>query len=364
MLFLGIWIDFSCVAYYNKSRITGKEIPMKFSAEKKASIKMYILEKISQNTEGLSKYVSQELGISPNTVHSYLNELQNDQIIEKTKRDSYHLITKRYMYQLNRSAGDLENDTSAYEAYLYPLIAHFSDNIEQIWNYGMSEMVNNVIDHSQAEHLTIIIKQNYLFTKVMLIDDGIGIFKKIKEHFSLLNLEEAICELVKGKLTTDADNHSGEGIFFTSKMMDSFFIFSDGKIFSTTKYENDQISDFPKLTCGTCVYMSLSNYTHRSALEVFEQYSGDDGVFHKTRIPIKNIFDKAPISRSQAKRICNRLEQFKEVIVDFSETEWMGQGFAHQLFVVYAKSHPQTIITPVNMNANIENMYNHVKGSI
>lgn len=337
---------------------------MKFSAEKKASIKMYILEKISQNTEGLSNYVSRELGISPNTVHSYLKELQNDQIIEKTKRDSYQLITQSHMYQLSRSAGDLENDTSAYDSYLYPLISHLPDNIEQIWSYGMSEMVNNVIDHSQAEKLTVIIKQNHLFTQVMLIDDGIGIFKKIKEHFLLPNLEEAICELVKGKLTTDASNHSGEGIFFTSKMMDSFFILSDGKIFSTTKYENDQISDFPKPIGGTCVYMSLSNYTNRSAIEVFEQYSGDDGVFYKTRIPIKNIFDKAPISRSQAKRICNRLEQFKEVIVDFSETEWMGQGFAHQLFVVYAKSHPQITITPINMNASVENMYNHVKGSV
>ena len=89
---------------------------MKFSAEKKASIKMYILEKISQNTGGLSKYVSQELGISPNTVHSYLTELQNDRIIEKSKRDNYHLITQDYMYHLNRSAGELENDTSAYEA--------------------------------------------------------------------------------------------------------------------------------------------------------------------------------------------------------------------------------------------------------
>ena len=48
---------------------------MKFSDEKKNSIKMYILEKIEQKTESLSKYVSNELGISQNTVHSYLSEL-------------------------------------------------------------------------------------------------------------------------------------------------------------------------------------------------------------------------------------------------------------------------------------------------
>ncbi|MBQ8381605.1 MAG: DUF4325 domain-containing protein [Clostridia bacterium] len=337
---------------------------MKFSAEKKNSIKMYILKKIDQKTEGLSKYVSQELGISPNTVHSYLTELQNNQIILKSKRDKYELVTKSYEYRLTRSSGDLDHDTYAYDTYLRPLIKHLPDNIEQIWSYGMSEMVNNVIDHSQAETLTVIIRQNYLFTQVILIDNGIGIFQKIKDHFSLPNLDEAICELIKGKLTTDSENHSGEGIFFTSKMMDSFFILSDEKIFATTKYENDQVLDFPEPVGGTCVFMSLSNFTNRTAAEIFDLYSNDDGVFFKTRIPIKNIFDKAPISRSQAKRICNRLDQFKEVIVDFSETEWMGQGFAHQLFVVYAKAHPQTTIIPVNMNQNVENMYKHVMGSV
>ena len=80
-------------------------------------------------------------------------------------------------------------------------------------------------------------------TKVMLIDDSIGIFRKIKEHFNFANLDEAICELFKEKLTTDAENHSGEGIFVTSKMMDMFLIVSDGKIFAATKYENDCVID-------------------------------------------------------------------------------------------------------------------------
>ena len=88
-----------------------------------------------------------------------------------------------------------------------------------------------------------------------------------------------------------------------------------------------------------------------------------DGGFFKTRIPIKNIFEKAPVSRSQAKRICNRLDQFKEVVVDFDGTEWMGQGFAHQLFVVYAKAHPEITIKPINMSDSVQNMYNHVIAS-
>ena len=78
----------------------------------------------------------------------------------------------------------------------------------------------------------------------------------------------------------------------------------------------------------------------------------------------KEIFDASPVSRSQAKRICNRLDKFEEEIVDFAEISWMGQGFAHQLFVVFAGSHPEIIITPINMNEDVTKMYNHVRTTV
>jgi hypothetical protein len=79
---------------------------------------------------------------------------------------------------------------------------------------------------------------------------------------------------------------------------------------------------------------------------------------------LKNIFDSAPISRSQAKRLCNRLEKFEEVILDFEGISWMGQGFAHQMFVVFKNAHPSITIKPINMNDSVENMYNHVMKSV
>ena len=280
---------------------------MKFSDEKKKSIKMYILEKIEQNVEGISKYVSQELGISRNTVHAYLNELQDEKIIRKSKRGSYELISNRFEYRFTKDDHELKHDTYAYDKYLYPLIATLPANAEHIWNYGISEMVNNVIDHSGAGELCMIIVQNYLSTSVMLIDNGIGIFRNIKEHFSFANLDDAVCELFKGKLTTDADNHSGEGIFFTSKMMDSFFIISDGKVFTTTKYSNDRVLDAPDFESGTCVYMKLSNFTNRRATDVFNLYSDVECGFFKTRIPLKNIFDKIIL----IPRHCDNLMEFQ-----------------------------------------------------
>lgn len=333
---------------------------MRYTADKKQTVILYILEKISTNTSSLSKVVAETFNISTNTVHTYLNELIESGVIEKQKRGQYNLINTRKEYTFKRSAGELKSDTLPYDVCLEKEIKHLGKNIQQIWSYGLSEMVNNVIDHSNAENMKMLIFQNYLTTTVLLMDDGVGIFEKIKTHFDLPDLDEAICELFKGKLTTDEANHSGEGIFFTSKMMDNFVIFSSGKIFTTSKFDDDSVFDMSNNIQGTCVLMSLSNFTHKMPKEIFDQYSNLDGSFSTTKIPLKNIFDSAPVSRSQAKRVCNRLEKFEEAILDFDGIEWMGQGFAHQIFVVFKNAHPEISIVPKNMNDSVESMYTHV----
>ena len=113
-------------------------------------------------------------------------------------------------------------------------------------------------------------------------------------------------------------------------------------------------------TEGTGVYMSLSNFTQRNPQEVFDLYANTEGGFVKTKVPLKNIFDASPVSRSQAKRVCNRLEEFKEVEIDFDGIQWMGQGFAHQIFVVFARKHPDIKLEPVNMSEDVAKMYAHV----
>lgn len=336
---------------------------MKYTTEKKQTIILYILEKIAAETQSLSRVVAETFNVSTNTVHLYLNELMNNGIIKKQKRGKYILVNTCQEYTFKRSAGDLKSDTLPYDICLEKDIKHLAENVKRIWSYGLSEMVNNVIDHSNAENMKMFVIQNYLTTTVLLIDDGVGIFEKIKNHFHLSSLDEAICELFKGKLTTDEVNHSGEGIFFTSKMMDAFLISSSGKIFTSSKFTDDSIFDISENVEGTCVVMSLSNFTHKVPKEIFDQYSDVDGSFVTTRIPLKDIFDAAPVSRSQAKRVCNRLENFEEVILDFDGIDWMGQGFAHQIFVVFQNAHPEISVVPQNMNDSVESMYNHVVNS-
>lgn len=61
-----------------------------------------------------------------------------------------------------------------------------------------------------------------------------------------------------------------------------------------------------------------------------------------------------------AKRLGSRPDRFREVELDFTGLDWIGQGFAHQVFVVFQNAHPEIKLIPLNINADVEKMYRHV----
>lgn len=334
---------------------------MRFGRDQKEAVRFYILEKISGKCDNVSRTTADAFSVNQNTVHTYINELTKQGIIRRIKRGQYELLKEEHCYNLKRENGELDSDIAVYDNCMFPHVKELRKNLQEIWSYAFSEMINNAMEHSLSENVHVTVTKDYLNTTVEITDEGVGIFEKIREHFGFSSLEEAICELMKGKLTTDPENHSGEGIFFSSKMMDSFFIFSDGKVFTNNKFDDDEIADIPgKMKSGTKVVMSLSNFSEKTPQEIFDLYTNEEGGFTKTTIPLKNIFSTSPVSRSQAKRVCNRLDKFKEVILDFQGLSWMGQGFAHQIFVVFAREHPEIRLTPVYMEEGVEKMYRHV----
>ena len=145
-----------------------------------------------------------------------------------------------------------------------------------------------------------------------------------------------------------------------SMAVHSIFCSSSVLFSSSTSKIRSILADLSEFVRGTCVYMSLSNSSNKDTAAIFDRYADADSGFTKTRIPLKNIYDSSPVSRSQAKRLCNRMDRFEEVTLDFDGLEWMGQGFAHQLFVVFKHEHPEVRLLPENMNTAVEKMYLHV----
>lgn len=170
-------------------------------------------------------------------------------------------------------------------------------------------------------------------------------------------------------MTTSEENHSGEGIFFTSKFLNEFAIWSDNVIFSQGCYEKEAfvqshlIKYFNKLNyIGTMVVMKLENQTTRKIEEVFNMFAPIEEGFVKTRIPIKEVCPYGePIARSQARRILHRLEEFKQVELDFAGVAFMGQGFADEIFRVFQRKHPEVEFIPINACPTVLGMIKHVR---
>lgn len=234
--------------------------------------------------------------------------------------------------------------------------------IEGICMYGFTEMLNNSIDHSDGKAVRVTVQRRLADITISIADDGEGIFNRIARIVGLNDPRESILELSKGKLTTDPENHTGQGIFFTSRAFDVFFIVSGDLIFQHAEGDaKDYLMHSDREFAGTNVVMRIALHSDRKLRDVFDAYTGsedEDFAFNKTVVPIKMALYEGErlASRSQAKRILNRIEKFATVILDFNGVDTIGQAFADEIFRVFARKNPQIHLKAVNLSEEARRM--------
>ncbi|WP_457667917.1 STAS-like domain-containing protein [Thiolapillus sp.] len=244
-------------------------------------------------------------------------------------------------------------------------LAMANRNARDIWHYGVTEMVNNAIDHSLSETVEISLEVTALGMRCWIKDTGEGIFKKIQQALDLYDPRDALIELAKGKFTTDPEHHTGEGIFFSSKVFDCFRIHSGGLIFAHDAGSQDiMVEHDGSPEPGTVVYMALRHDSNTVLSQIMDEYAApEEYSFSKTIVPIRLAAHEGEklVSRSQAKRVTFRFERFENVVLDFTGVEEIGQAFADELFRVFQNTHPETILAPINMSRDVEKMVARVK---
>jgi STAS-like domain of unknown function (DUF4325) len=225
-------------------------------------------------------------------------------------------------------------------------------------------MFNNATDHSESADVYLHITKTAANTQIVLMDNGVGIFKKIQSALNLADERHAIFELCKGKLTTDPSRHTGQGLFFTSRLLDSFDILSGSVYFSRVLgSEEDWIVERPAFQSGTTIFMKLNNHTSKTCKAIFDHYSEEDDYgFIKTVVPVRlaQYGNENLISRSQAKRVLARVELFKKVILNFEGVPVVGQAFTDEIFRVFANSHPDIKLVPINTTPDVERIISSV----
>lgn len=328
------------------------------------AIRKFLIEHLDQHPGDIVRVATEHFGCSRQAIHRHLRSLIDEGMVTEsgqTRSKQYRLSSipdwgKQYML-----APGIAED-SVWRNDILPQLERLPENVLNIWHYGFTEMFNNVIDHANATKVSVVIRKTAAATKLIIHDNGVGIFKKIQAALKLDDARHAVLELAKGKLTTDPANHSGEGIFFSSRVFDQFLIASDEVAFAHdfTKEEDFIFQhDAREGKEGTLVSMTLHNHTARTLKKVFDQFTTDDDYgFNKTIVPVNLMHygDDNLISRSQAKRLLTRFERFKVVMLDFSGVDSIGQAFADEVFRVFKNQYPEVEIKYINASQDVKRM--------
>ena len=227
----------------------------------------------------------------------------------------------------------------------------------RIIGYAFTEMLNNAIDHSDSETATITWWTDTDQWTFEIRDYGVGAYPKLRQGLRLASEFEAVQELSKGKRTTDRDRHTGEGIFFTSKVVDLFRLTSSGVRWTVDNLRHDTALGMVPATEGTSAVCQIDPQTNRTLAEIFREFTRDHA-FVRTR-PVVKLFEIGTVfvSRSEARRLLDGLEaDFDTVEVDFTGVTDVGQGFVDELLRVWPAAHPGKTVIPTNMNDAVEFM--------
>ena len=330
-----------------------------------------VIDHLRRNGPCSGAEIASAIGISRQAVNRWLRTLVEERVVHKvgeTRGAQYHLLgaeedavrPKQYERTLNL-AGLSEDSVFEEVGVVLSLASNMQDNALAVLRYAFTEVLNNAIDHSGSDTCRVNVELADYSVGFSIRDFGVGIFARIQEHFGLTDEYDALRELLKGKRTVAPEAHSGEGLFFTSRVGDTVTIRSHRIALSFLNNRGDLETGEIPWHEGTIVTFSISRRTKKRLQDVFDEYAPEefDYSFARSEVRVK-LYQREYVSRSEGRRLVAGLETFRRVVLDFSGVASIQQGFADEIFRVFRRAHPQTELQVHAANPAILQMIRHV----
>jgi len=327
-------------------------------------IRQFIIDSVGDSPKDIARVTAKHFGITAQSARNHLTALVDQGVLEppgKTRAREYKLKAISKLDKVYQTDGLMEDIPWMQD--FKPLVDTAPSNVVTIVGLAFTEMLNNAIDHSGSGDVFVTLVYTAATITCRISDSGVGIFKKVKQEKGLIDERHAILELEKGRLTTSPENHTGFGIYFTSRMVDIFSMGSGSLFFMHFQRDSDWLIEVDHESFnGTFVEFTIAINQTRTATEVYDMYcpADEDGLttFSTTHVPLSlaKYGSEQLVSRSQAKRVLVRFDEFKEVLLDFSGVDMVGQGFADQIFRVFANENPSIKLRAINANEAVSKM--------
>lgn len=293
------------------------------------------------------------LHVSPATAHRVLQALVTAGALERHGRGRAARYRLRRVSHRFRRAGLEEHRVWDRIGGEIDRIRPLGDREAESLRYAATEVINNAVDHSGGRWVTVGVDFELGGATVATVrDDGVGVFRRLCADFGFASAHDAIVQLEKGRLTSDPERHSGEGLFFSSKAVTRFRLESQATAWVVDNEVGDTAIAPSAVRTGTQVVLTVVGGHTPRLTDVFAAYTDPETLrFARTRTTIKlGALGASLVSRSEAKRIVQRLGEFTHAVLDFTGVDVVGQGFCDEVFRVFARQHPDVVLEPVGMN--------------
>jgi hypothetical protein len=252
---------------------------------------------------------------------------------------------------------------------LHPLLSDLKPNVIELFNYGFTQGVNNVLQHAGAAQVLVEVHSAANKRRLMVGDDGRGIFEALCAQFKLPGVYEACAKLAKAEFP-------GDGLFFAARVFDEFTLHSGHLLLARIIGDNWTLSEHDVYQPGTKVIMGIHPRTPRTLQEVFDQYAEGRKVQGRVRINVEvrraaNTAEGVQYEHSraggklqkttgenlesaeQAATLLAPLGAFNEIFLDFTGVSRAGEEFAKQL-AAFQSQHPAITLSWGNANTDVE----------
>lgn len=335
------------------------------------STKREIVDYIRRYGPASGAHIAGALGVSRQAVNRHMRNLvEAGQLYKEgeTRGARYHVAepddgaARPTQYDRHHRLDGLAEDAVFREV---DIVLNLSSTVQpaayQIIRYAFTEILNNAIDHSRSDRCRVTVSVAAYSVTFVIRDYGVGVFARIREYYDLDTEYSALQELLKGKRTVAPDRHSGEGLFFTSRIGDSVEIRSHSISIAFLNEEKDLATGEIPWMDGTEVTFSISRRTRKRLQDVFDRYAPEeyDYSFQRSEIRVK-LYQQDYVSRSEGRRLVSGLDSFRHVILDFAGVTAIRQGFADEVFRVFRNQYPNTLVEVVNANPAVARMIRHV----
>jgi hypothetical protein len=325
------------------------------------AVRHWTTEHIGSEGQTLSRAMAEAFSVTRAAVAPVLHRLEAEGFIVRLRggtRPAFGPGPSRFIER--RLALPGLDESAVWETMVSPWL-DLAPHVANIVHYGLTEMLNNANDHSGGHEVLMRCAVAGGVVYLSVCDDGVGVFERMRAGLGLPDVRLAPLELSKGRVTTDPQRHTGEGIFFTSRAFPLFRVQANGLRYDRLNRELEprerglaplQLPPDAELP-GSRVAMALRTDTTQELRSIFNAYTTgapQDLSFDRTVVPVRlgRVGLDNLLSRSQGRRVMTGLERFRRVELDFEGIDELGQAFADEVFRVWASSHPHIDLRAIN----------------